>query len=447
MSDKNKPIVQKIEFDQTTNEPITVQLDEEQIPVMVEEEQKVELGEEFDIKNSSAKQMVMSNFLGFETKDNVDKRQKFFKNLFAILFAVSVVAVLVFTAINDFGSGDPLPTFEEIFSTLGQNWYFLVFAILALLGFYLFKALKLSIMCKSLTGKWHLKTCFETAIVGIYYNNVTPLAVGGQPFEIYHLSKHGVHGGVASSLPIATYFLNQIAFVVIGLTCVILYSTNALHIPDLMVGVMPKIVNVAAIIGLSFSLIMPVIIILFSLMPRFTSKLVAFVLFLGNKLHIIKNPKQTAMKVYKNIIQNSRCLKKFASKPLAFISSFLVSFLEHFSGCSIAFFVLKFFGFDWGGGFNDWMQITQLVVIINIAISFIPTPGNAGAADLSFYLLFKTGLGISNGGVQYGGYAFPAMITWRILCYYSTVIIGFIFTNLKKNADKKKAKKEEQKQQ
>ena len=391
MEEKNTPIIQKIEFDEKTNEPVTVtvsidqQTDNEK--VVVDKTNSTD-NEQFDINNNSAKQLVMTQILGFETKNNVDKRQKIFKNVFAVLFAISVIAVLVFTAINDFGSGAPLPTWADVKDVLASNWYFLLFAFLVLFGFYFFKALKLSIMCKYMTGKWHFKTCIETAIVGIYYNNITPFAVGGQPFEIYYLTKHGIHGGIASSLPISTYFLNQISFVIIGLTTVILYSNNTLQIPSQMMGVMPKIVNVAAIIGLALSLMMPVIIILFSLMPKVTSKLVALIICLGHKLKPIKDPRLTAMKIYKTVIQNSRCIKRLAKNPLVFISTFLLSFCEHFSGCSIAYFVLKFFGFDWGGGFNDWAQIIQLVVIINIAISFIPTPGNAGAADLSFYLLF-----------------------------------------------------------
>ena len=438
MSRDKEPIIQKIEFDSKTQEPVTIQIRGEDLPQPVVSEHEIK--EEHNPKNNSAKQLFMTQLLGFETKTNVDKRQKLLKNLFATLFIVVVVGVLIWTAINDFGGGDPLPSWQEISGVFSNTWYYLIYALLALFCFYIFKALKLTVMCKSMTGKWHLKTCVETAICGIYYNNVTPFAVGGQPFEIYHLSKHGVHGGVASSLPIATYFLNQLAFVILCLISVVLYSANALSVPDEMIGVMPALLSVAAIIGLSFSLIMPVIIILFSLSPRFTSKLVAGVLHIGNRLKIIKNPKQTAMKTYKTVIHNSRCIKKIASRPLVFISTFIMSFLEHLGGTSIAYFVLCFFGFNWGGGMLEWAQVVHLCIIINVAISFIPTPGNAGAADLSFYLLFKTGLGIS-GGTQYGGFAFPAMITWRLLSFYSTIIIGFGFTSFKKRSDKRKLKK------
>ena len=227
MKKEKRPIIQKIEFDNETHEPITVQLKDSEIPLNVQPETKPELYEEHDIRGTSARQLVMKQVFGFESKKSaIDKRQKLFKNLFATLFVIVVVAVLAWTAFNDFGGGERLPSWSEVNQIFSKTWRYLIYALLSLFGFYLFKALKLSLMCKSMTGKSHFKTCFETAICGIYYNNVTPFAIGGQPFEIYHLSKHGVHGGVASSLPIATYFLNQIAFVIIGLVCIFTYSKN-----------------------------------------------------------------------------------------------------------------------------------------------------------------------------------------------------------------------------
>ena len=71
-------------------------------------------------------------------------------------------------------------------------------------------------------------------------------------------------------------------------------------------------------------------------------------------------------------------------------------------------------------------------MILFASVSFIPTPGNSGAADLSFFLIFDAGL--------YAGLAFPAMATWRLFCFYSYIIIGFIFATLKKRSDSKKEK-------
>jgi uncharacterized protein (TIRG00374 family) len=161
---------------------------------------------------------------------------------------------------------------------------------------------------------------------------------------------------------------------------------------------------------------------------------------LGNKLRIVKDPVGTTEKTLENIKQNANCLKGLAKSPLTLISSILLSFSEQLALCSIAYFTLKFFGFDWQAtNIIEWVQVLSLCFILYSAISFIPTPGNSGAADLSFYLLFDTGLMI--GATKIGGLAFPAMITWRILSFYSFVVIGFIYTTL----NKKKAKREQAK--
>ena len=45
----------------------------------------------------------------------------------------------------------------------------------------------------------------------------------------------------------------------------------------------------------------------------------------------------------------------------------------------------------------------------------MPTPGNAGAAEGAFYLVFSA---MGSDGV------FWAMLVWRIFCHYSFILIG-----------------------
>ncbi len=374
------------------------------------------------------KQLVMSQLLGIDETTN--KRQRILKTVWSVTFVVLVLAVLVWTFINDFASGEPLPSGKVLLDIFGSNWYFLALALASVGACYLLKGLKLSIMCKSMTKKWHFKTCVETGVYGIYYNNVTPLAVGGQPFEIRYLSRHGVHGGVASSLPIATFFLNQLAFVLLGIVSLVLFSFNGLNIPMEMVNATPTVTSILAIVGLALCIIMPILVVTFSLMPRVGATIVRLVFFLASKFKIVKNPEQLRYKTTKTVIHNSKCLKKIATNPLVFISSFLISFGEQLANCSIAYFTLKFFGFNWPAqNLAEWAQVVQLCIILYAGISFIPTPGNSGAADLSFYLLFRTGLNASG----YSGFAFPAMITWRILSFYLYIIIGFILSVRKRH--------------
>lgn len=443
-NNQEPPIFHKIEIDESTKEPSIVEIDAETIEKQeidsakkqLKKEKKLQRAEERKTDKQVAKQLVMTKILGFNDESAINKRQKFFKTLFTVIFIVFVVGVLAYTFYNDFfGSSEKqLAGWDDIKAIFTKHGFYLIFALIALFMCYLSKGLKLSVMSKYLTKKWHFKTCMETGIIGHYYNNVTPLAVGGQPFEIYHLSKHGIHGGVASSLPIAAYFLNQIAFVLLSLVSLVLYLKGVV-LPGCDPGFNPlgsyeNVIKTMAIIGLVLCFFTPFLVIIFSFLPRFGAWIVKVIMKIGSKLRIVKKPELTTYKTIKNVVHNSKCLKMISKNPLVFITEFVLSLLENISISTIAYFTLKLFGFDLpADGFHEWLQVVQLCIILYISVSFVPTPGNSGAADLSFYLLFST-------GITTAGLAFPAMITWRILAFYSFIIIGFIFTKIKRKSEK-----------
>ncbi len=439
---KNSIKFNKIEVDDKTLEPKIVEISEEKFEkenVLQNVDQPVTAidSENDEVQPARGQQIVMNKVFGMsESEKSVSKRQKFFKNLVTILFVVVVVGVLVFTFLNDFVLGDEkkLPSWTELSEIYSSTWFYILIALFALFLYYFFKGLKLSLMCKGTTNAWHFKTCMETAIVGIYYNNVTPLAVGGQPFEIYHLSKHGVKGGVAASLPIAAYFLNQFGFAFLGIASLICFSLNAFGpISNILGNVSPTTFIVLASVGLFFCLLLPTIVIIFSMRAGLASKLVRLVMNIGAKLRIIKNPEASTAKTIKTVEHNAKCLKQITTSPIVFILSICMSLAEHLALASVAYFTLKFFGWNdiYTNGFVEWVQVVHITIVLYAAISFVPTPGNAGASEISFYLIFAN-------LVPFVGGAFSAMAVWRILTFYSTLIIGFTFTKTKKRADKKK---------
>ena len=378
-------------------------------------------------QSSIGKQIVMERILGFKKFDNsVNKRQKIFKRVVTVVFIALVAAVLALTFYKDFFASNPdkkTVSFSGLIGTLGQTWFYLLFALVSLFCCYLFKGVKLAVICKSQIGKWNFKTCFETGIIGHYYNNVTPWSVGGQPFEIYHLTKHGVDGGAAASMPIIAFFLSQLAFVILGIVSYIMLTTNALGIEEKFIEDFPAVFNILAVVGLVTCIAAPASVLLSSLFPRAGAAIVSSFASLGGKLRIVKNPEVARYKSMKTMVHSSACIKKFARSPLSLIMSFALSLGETLAQCSIAYFTLKLFGYDNENarGLLEWLQIVQLAIILYASISIIPTPGNSGAADLSFYALFAV-------GVKYAGLAFTAMVLWRIISYYSFIIIGFIFT-------------------
>ena len=440
MNNEENYILNKIDIDEKTLEPSIVEESSiiEQDKKTIEEEQKRVDREE---RRSLGQQMFMKHVIGYVPSENVtEKRQKLYKRIFTVLFIVVVISVLGWTFYHDFFSPEALknpPSFSEITYVLSQNWYYFLFALIALALCFFFKGLKLSVMCRSVTGRWRFKTCFETGIIGHYYNNVTPLASGGQPFEIYHLSRHGVSGGAASSMPIASFFMYQLAFVVLSSIALIFFvpSVNALMLPsEIIDSPVAYLLRPMAVVGTFFGILMPLLVIIFCIFPSLASSIVKFTIRILGKLKLVKDEQKTCEKFIETVNQNSKCLKDMAKSPLVLVLSFLTSACEVLSLCSIAYFILRSFGFDFPASWHvwEWSQIVVVCLVLYSSVSFIPTPGNSGVADVSFYWLFKLSLfGI-------GGLSFIAMLTWRILSYYSFILIGFLFTTTKRKNDRKK---------
>ena len=444
--------ITRIEIDEKTNEPIIVEEVEDLTTSPFAPHLPTNDFIEATTNKDMGKQLILQKMIGstredFNFKDEkspVKKRQKIFKAVFTALFVTFVIAVLAFTFYNDFIggviSGDKqYPSINALKGLFldDMNWRFFLYAALALMGVLFTKGLKLSVIAKALTKKWHFKTCMETGIIGTYYNAVTPLAAGGQPFEIYHLSKHGVHGGAASALPVATYFLNQIAFVSCGIaSMVIIKKLGADYFHENVMSVYNPVVSTLGIVGVVCCLFVPLLVVLICIMPRLGIKLVKIGIKIGGKLKLIKNPEKTTLKTIKSLMNNANSLKKIIKKPFTLLISLILSFVENICVFSITFFVAKAFGFSALDSvtqmeinvFSLWGQMCCMTVLLLLAISFIPTPGNAGAADLSFYALFSS-------GIVGAGMSFTANTVARLFSFYSYIIIGFIFATIKKRSD------------
>lgn len=436
MVKSTKPIIKKIEIDENTREPIIIEVEgQEALENLPEEKKEQILDKEYE--RALGKQIVMKQVLGLDKKTQEKSKEGRLKKLVVVVFILSVLAVLIYTAYKDFFVNPEPISFELLKDTVVDNWYYFVFALIATVLVVVLKGFKLSVLSKYMVKKWNFKTCMQTGLIGQYYNDVTPLGAGGQPFEVYHLSKHGLSGGVAASLPIGAYFMYQFASVTFGIFALIAFipSNNFLDIPTRIIGSSTaEYIRPLAGIGLFFGLALPVLVIVCSILPKLCSKLVYLIVFILAKLKIVKNKEVTMFKTLKSVLVNSKSLKTMGKRPLILITTYLISLLEILALCSISYFTLKFFGFDDTSTLNvkEWLQIIIVCQLLYQAISFIPTPGNSGAADISFYWLFSANT----------TFAFPAMILWRLLSYYSYVIFGFAFTTANRKIERKRKKRQ-----
>ena len=321
--------------------------------------------------------------------------------------------VLYFTAKDDFSKP---PKLTQTFGF--TNILFILGGILCLVIVLMAETFKYMLMMKHLNEKVSFRVAFETAALGKYYDCITPSGAGGQPFQIYHLHSNGYSDGAASAMPLSGFFTMQFGFVFLAIL-VFIFHNNA--IGD-QIGI-----KITAYIGAVAYTIVPVMIIISAVAPKIAMKIVAFFVKLGAKLHIFKKPNHTIMKAVKALNNYSVSLKAITNSKGLLTQLLILSVIFQAAIACMPFFAVRTFGGDIG-----FIDAACMCIYIYAAITIVPTPGNSGAAEGSFYIIFSS-LGTSG--------VFWAMLVWRFLCYYSFIVIGLLVyavKALKKILSKKK---------
>ena len=314
------------------------------------------------------------------------------------VFVLMNAVVLFFTAEADFSKDTP-----SIKGTIAPgNALFLIGAVLCLFLVLACETIKYVLMMKRLGEKVSPQTAFETAALGKYYDCITPSGAGGQPFQIWFVHSRGYSSGASSSMPLAGFVTMQYGFVIIALI-VFIFNNDAIDsVP----------IKLAAYAGTVMYSLVPTMVVISALAPGASAAIVRFFVRLGAKLRIVKDPDAKIEKTKTALERYSVSLKHIAKSRLLLAELLVFSVLYQVALCSIPYFVVRTFGGDPG-----FIKSLCMSVFVYASITIVPTPGNSGAAEGSFYLLFSR---LDTSGL------FWAMLVWRFLCYYSFILIGLI---------------------
>ena len=324
-----------------------------------------------------------------------DKKKK---HIWTILFILINIAVIAATAVNEF-SGKPAGASGLVFTK--RALFFLACTAGCFIVLIFAESLKYLLMMRSLGEKVSFRIAFETAALGKYYDCITPSGAGGQPFQILWLHRHGYSDGGSSAMTITGYVTMQAGFIILALIIFIGWRSVDL-----------EAIRYTAYFGLLLFSLIPCLLVLFSWKPNLVKKLVSAVIRLCGRLKIVKNPEESTEHVLGMLDSYHRSLAVIAKNKLTMCCLLMLSLAYRIALCSMPYFVLKMFGAP-----VSFLHIFASTIYIYASIALVPTPGNAGAAEGAFYLVFSA---MGSDGV------FWAMLIWRIFCHYSFIIIGAV---------------------
>lgn len=267
----------------------------------------------------------------------------------------------------------------------------------------------------------------KVSFVGSFFSAITPSSTGGQPMQVYLMSKMKIGAGQATSYMLQKFLIYQIVSTVISVLALLFgfsYFVNDINSPVVWTmftyGVFSQIIVTTAFLVVSFS-------------TKISSKLIHFLDVVLHKIKFIKNPDKKINSLKEQVTSFHECNKALFKKPKLVITSYLIIFVQVLCILLVPYFIYRAFEIT-----NNSNEIaTPLNVIcaqsfVNLTSAMMPLPGATGAAEVGFNVFFSK--------FYPGNLMKSAILIWRVITYYGVIILCLPFSYLTK--DKKKEERE-----
>ena len=426
VQEKDLTLQEVLEKEPEQGEEISEELEELKDQIRQKEmfdETDTEVGLTEDIIEERVKQAL-------ESQKPKKKKKSFIVSLILLLVNIVFMAFIVKGLVDDIGDAN----FMTVIKKQGSRLWWLVGGLLIYAIFMFSQTSMYKVLIKNITGKTKWGLAYDVAVVGKYYDNVTPFAVGGQPMQILRLMKQGISPGVSTSIPIIKMILNQSVSVFIALMfCIFgipqIPSTGGLN------GFLLVIFIILAVVGLIISLLLVLFMILVSSGTLFTRSFVSGILRFLYKIKLVKNYRLALKKTMNQINEYRLSMQYLWKHKLLFFKMLGLCVLECLSYAIIPYFVTMAFVGNVGiEPFRFLIVCISQYYICSLASSFIPLPGGTGLIEIAFIFLF---------GVIVGDNIVWALLIWRFLTYYLILIHGFLheIVNITVNMARNKKRK------
>lgn len=250
--------------------------------------------------------------------------------------------------------------------------------------------------------KVSMLTALKFTWIGFFFSAITPAATGGQPVEVYYMTKEKIstaNGTMAMLLQLCGF---QISTLSISIICACFY---------------PSLLGNGVIwfyllgIGLNGIALTFMLIGIFS--SKMTKKLVD--IFVGLlKLAKVKNLEKKRIKIEEGLNQYNESAVFILAHKKEFFKAILRVFVQIIFYHSVPYFVYRAFGLSTHG----FLEVFATQAILYTTVSSLPLPGAIGVSETLFLKIFGPlfGKNILNG----------AMLIYRFISFYFYIIVSVV---------------------
>ncbi len=330
--------------------------------------------------------------------------KKTVKYLLNVLLLVVIIAGALMILLRD----QSLKDIFEVISGAGKGW--LLGGAGFVIVFVCSESVILNILFRTFDTPVALFKCIFLSCTGFFYSAITPSASGGQPVQVYYMTKFGVDvliGTLTSMLVTICY-----KFALLSLLVVFLFVKN---------GPVTSAISEVPLLflyGLVGNTLFMGFLCIAVFKPSFAYSIISALIRFGGRIRILKHPEKTLSKAVDSLRKYEHCAS-YVKKHFSLIPKILaITLFQRLSYFTVCYLVYRSFGLSG----TDIFTFFGLQVILALAVDALPLPGAAGANEGVFTVLFSQIFGET--------VVFSGLLLYRGLTYFFLMLATGIVTLL-----------------
>ncbi len=342
-----------------------------------------------------------------EIKGKEGQKKKLLRNLaIAILSSFSIVAVILI-----FSKGEKTLVRISEFPLYEIVLDFAIFLIV-----FLIDSIRTMVIAHFLGEKVSWNVALNNSVLGYFFTYITPFSAGGQPYQIYHLSKWGMNVENSSAI-ILTRWSNMLIF--LSVSSLFLMKK---YLPFVQFGIplVSRVLGIVIILSVAFSLAMVV----FFLVPnvgigvikwlqRLKLVKLAFRLFKKDAVEVLDEFSEKM----KNFYDSMRII--WAKKPWLVIFDGFMGIIDLFVLYYILYRSIEISSVTSTPFELSFWNLSAIYILMSFIVYYVPTPGSSGGVEGGLYAVLAPHGNTS--AIMTG------ILMWRFTTYYLPILFGFVF--------------------
>ncbi len=260
----------------------------------------------------------------------------------------------------------------------------------------------------------------RSVLLGLFWSGITPSSTGGQPMQVYYMSKHKVDVGYSSSRLLNRFLVYQITMTVMTVIAVILkFSYFQEHMDT-------PILSTLVTIGFISQTFITLVFVFLAFSKNLTAKATRGIASLLCKIRLIKDKDRLKKSLETQLAKFHSGNRMIFSKPKLVIMAVILTVIQLIAMFLVPYCIYRSFGLNQASPFD--MVCSQ--AFVTLISGMIPIPGASGAAEFSFTALFA--LFFTPATIK------SATLIWRIITYYLSILVGAPFAYMTKTTTRNK---------